>query len=544
MGRLTRLAVIWLTVFGILLAGCSQPWILGGEGSAEGGEVLRLTAEAEPPNLDSAEAIDAQSITVLNNVMEGLMRLDKDQQPQPAMAEDVRVSDDRKTYIFKIRDNARWSDGEPVTAQDFEYAWKRALDPKKQLESAYILFPLKNARAYFAGKTTVDTVGVKAIDERTLRVKLEEPVPYFLTLTASAAYFPQRKDFIEKQGRMYAKDDNRLLYNGPFVLKDWKHDQSYRFVKNPEYWDEENVKLDEVQVRIVTDSMQAANDYNSGEVDMAPLSDELVHAFKGNRDFIQVDRGATFLILFNTRKKFFSNEKVRKAFSLAVDREQLVQDVLQNGSRPAQGMVPDSIQGSQKGTFRKQAGDQLAYDAARARQLLDQGMAELGMDKPPRIALNVNDNDRKKIALFLKEQFQNTLGIDILINPRPMKQKLEAEQQGRFQMSLVRWIGRYNDPMAFLEIGHSQSDVNFGQWSDSTFDRLIETANLNTDAEKRDQNLIKAESIVIEQAGVVPLFYEGQAYVQKPYVKNLYRSPVGAEYTLKWTYIDKPSKNR
>ncbi|PTX64291.1 oligopeptide transport system substrate-binding protein [Melghirimyces profundicolus] len=501
-------------------------------------QVLRLTTEAEPPNLDSAEAIDGNSFNVLNNVMEGLMRLDQDNKPQPAMAEDFEVSDDKKTYTFQIREGARWSDGKPVTAQDFEYAWKRALDPEKKLESAYILFPLENARAYYSGQLPVTAVGVKALDDRTLRVRLDEPVPYFLSLTASAAYYPQRKDIIEKFGSDYAKEEDKMVYNGPFVLKDWEHEQSYRLVKNESYWDAGSVKLDEAQVRIIPDSVEATNLYTSGEVDMAPLSDSLVQAFKGNPEFVPVERGATFLLLYNTNMTFFSNTKIRKAFSLAIDREQLVQDVLKNGSRPAKGMVPDSISGYNDEPFRKQAGKLLDTDVEEARRLLKEGMQELGISYLPQIELNVNDDDRKKIALNLKQQLKSTLGVDIVINPKTMKQKLKAEQAGYFHLSLVRWIGRYNDPMAFLEIGHSQSRVNLGRWSDPTFDKLIVQSKFNTDLKKRDTDLAKAEEIVMNQAGVSPLFYETQAYIQKPYVKNLYRSPVGAEYTLKWVYID------
>lgn len=521
-----------------------QGWIPGqNEGaSVDKGQVLRMTTGAEPANLDSAEAIDGDSFNVLNNVMEGLMRLDHKGKPQPAMAGDFKVSEDGKTYQFQIRKDVRWSDGKPVKAHDFEYAWKRALDPDKKLESAYMLFPLKNARAYYSGKLSANQVGVKALDDRTLKVQLEEPVPYFLNLTTTAAYLPQRKDIVEKFGSKYANEANKMVYNGPFVLKEWKHDQSYRFVKNDQYWDAKSVKLAEVHTQIVPDSVEATNYYTSGDVDVAPLSEKLVPAFQGNPDFVAVDRGATLLLLYNTRMDFFSNEKIRKAFSLALDREQLVGEVLQNGSRPAKGMVPDSITDHKGKSYRKQAGNMLDFDVEKARELLGEGMKELGISTLPQLKLNVNDDDRKEIALFLKEQLKNNLGIEILINPKPVKQKLEEEQAGDFHLSLVRWIGRYNDPMAFLEIGHSQSRVNLGRWRDQTFDQLLIKSKNQQNLKNRNEDLIKAENICMKQSGVSPLFYETRTYIQKPYVQDLYRHPVGAEYTLKWAYIDEQKK--
>lgn len=545
MRKKTRASLGWILVFSLILTGCGplEEWLPWKEkknaDASKDKQVLSLTADAEPPQLDSAEAVDGDSFNVLNNVMEGLMRLDKKNEPQPAMAEDFpKVSDDKRSYTFKIRKDARWSDGEPVTAQDFEYAWKRVLDPEKQLESAYILFPLENAQAYYGRKLPATTVGVKALDKRTLQVRLDEPIPYFLSLTASAAYYPQRKDIVEKYRKKYATEKDKLVYNGPFVISDWKHEHSYQLVPNKKYWDRKQVKLDQVHVKIVPDAVEATNLYTSGEVDMAPLSDNLVQAFNSNPDFVSVDRGATFLMLYNTRQPFFSNSKVRKAISLAIDRDSLASDVLKNSSRPAKGMVPDSIVGSRHEPFRKKAKDLLDYNPEQAKELLEEGMRELNISKPPSIQLNVNDDSRKKIALFLQEQLKNNLGMEIEINPQPMKQKLDAEMKGKFDLSLVRWIGRYDDPMAFMEVGHSQSRVNFGHWNDPDFDKLIAKAKHNTDFEQRDQDMIKAEKIVMAQAGVSPLFFESQAYIQKPYVKNLFRSPVGAEYSLKWTYID------
>ncbi|MFC4076238.1 peptide ABC transporter substrate-binding protein [Salinithrix halophila] len=536
----TTVCLVW----GMLVSGCG--WIEGGLGekkeaksAKEDRQELHITIASEPPSLDSAIAVDGSSFNVLNNVMEGLMRLDMANQVQPAISDGMpEISPDKKTITFKIREGAKWSDGVPVKAQDFEYAWKRALNPNFNLESAVMLFDIENAQAYHTGQAPEEAVGVKALDDRTLQVKLRQPSPYFLGQTASAAFLPQRKDIVEKYGKEYGSDKEKMVYNGPFVLAEWNHEQNLRYKKNDQYWDKKSVKLEQVHVKVDTDPVNIMNGYTSGKTDVAPLSKELVDAFKGGSEFLPVERGATFLLVYNTRLEFLKNKKIRQALSLAVDREQLVNEVMKDGSRPAKGMVPDGIDDGNGDPFRKDAGKLVDFDKEKASRLLEEGIDELGYETLPTVELNVNDDDRKKIALFLKNEWKNNLGLNVTINPKPVKQKLAAEQQGYFHLSLVRWIGRYNDPMAFMEIGHSASQVNFGKWHNPAFDRLIEKAKSTSDFKARNEAMVKAEEIVMEDAGVAPLFYESQAYVQKPYVKNLFRHPIGPEYTLKWTYIE------
>jgi oligopeptide transport system substrate-binding protein len=539
--KVYALAAVLFTV-SWLLSACS----LSGN-TAQGGpnepQVLNLVVDSEPPNLDSATLIDGTSITVLNNVMEGLMRLDKDNKPVPAMAVDFpEISPDKKTYTFKIRD-AKWSDGEPVKAQDFEYAWKRALDPKTKSEYAYILYPIKNAEEYNQGKVSENKVGVKALDDSTLQVKLKEPIPYFLSLTAFATYFPQREDIIEKYGKQYAKDPDKMVYNGPFVLSRWEHDQGLQYRKNDEYWDKNNVYLTEVNVKIVPDSTQAMSLYTSGQVDVAPLDDNLVEVFKNNKEYLPVTRGSTYYIIFNTDDAFLANKNIRKAISLAIDRDDLVKDVLKNGSEPAGGVVPPSIMGYNNQSFRDQAPAQPDYDPALAKQYFEKGLQELGLSAPPSdLTLMVYDDDRKKVAVAIQEQLETNLGLKVAIDPKPFKQKLNLEKKGYFEMSVGRWVGDYNDPMTFLDVWKSDSPVNFGDWKNPNFDRLIDTSKQTTNYQERNENLIKAEKMLIDDAALAPLYYESKSFVQKTYVHNLVRHPIGPEYSLKWAYIKGKAK--
>lgn len=535
--RFSALAVlVWITVW--LLAGCGPFLGKGTQGSGDK-QVLNLVEKAEPVNLDTAKLIDDSSVKIATNVMEGLMRLGKDNQPEPGMAADFpQVSEDKKTYTFQLR-KAEWSDGIPVTAYDFEYAWKRALNPETKSAYAFILYPIEGAEEYHTGKGKAEDVGVKALDDKTLEVRLKEPIPYFLSLTSFITYLPQRQDIVEQYGDEYAGDADKMVYNGPFVMSDWKHQHSYRFVKNEHYWDRENVHLDEVNVQIVPNAEKAMALYVSNKADVVMLSNDLIEAFKDSEEFVSVNSGTVHFLRFNTDFSIFSNKNIRKAFSLALNREKLIETRLKDDV-PAGGMVPPLVMGYE-GYFREHANEYVKHDPDKARSLLQKGMRELGIDTLPTIELLVYDDDRKLIALTLKEQLQKTLGAKIRINPLPQKQKFEMEEQGKFHLTFVRWTGDYNDPMTFLDVWHSQNALNFGHWSNGLFDELIERSRENPDFKSREEDLIEAEKILVEEAGAAPLYYEKEAFLQRAYVKNLVRHPVGAKYTLKWVRIEKKS---
>jgi oligopeptide transport system substrate-binding protein len=526
--------ILLLLVGSNSLAGCS------GLTSLSNGGVLHLTADADPPTLDSAFALDGNSYNVLNNVMEGLMRLGKENEPEPAIATSMpEVSPDGRTYTFRIREEARWSDGEPVQAQDFEYAWKRILNPETQAPVVFNLFPIENAVAYIQGQVPESEVGVKALDERTLEVQLEERTPHFLELLATSPFLPARQDIVEAAEGKFGRDADQLVYNGPFVLTEWKHEQSFTLKKNSRYWDKETVQLQEVRVHIVKDATEALGMYTSDEVDVVPLNAVTFEAFKNSPDLVTHPRGALLLIMFNTKEPPFNNTNIRKAFSLAIDRNRLVNELLKNGSRPAGGMVPPAIHSYQGKPFRDQTEDYVEFDPKKAKKLLKKGLKEAKLSRVPDIVMSVNDDERRFLALFIQQELKNNLGVEVQISPQPVSHKIAVDAAGQFQMSILRWIGSYDDPMAFLEIGTSVSPVNFGRWSNQQFDFLVQKAKGNPDPAWRETDLIQAEAVVAQDAGVAPLYYEGQAFIEKPYVKNLYRHPVGPEYSLKWVEIEK-----
>jgi oligopeptide transport system substrate-binding protein len=283
--------------------------------------------------------------------------------------------------------------------------------------------------------------------------------------------------------------------------------------------------------------------YTSGQVDVAPLDDNLVEVFKNNKEYLPVTRGITYFIIFNTDDTFLSNENIRKAISLAIDRDDIVKDVLKNDSEPAGGIVPPSIMGYNNQSFRDQAPAQPDYDPVLAKQYFEKGLKELGLSAPPsNLTLMVYDDDRKKVAVAIQEQLETNLGLKVAIDPKPFKQKLNLEKKGYFEMSIGRWVGDYNDPMTFLDVWKSDSTVNFGDWKKPDFDRLIDRSKKTTNYQERNENLIKAEKMLINDAALAPLYYESKSFVQKTYVHNLVRHPIGPEYSLKWAYIKGKAK--
>ncbi|BCU82126.1 peptide ABC transporter substrate-binding protein [Polycladomyces abyssicola] len=534
-----------LVIFCLSLAAAGCSWVpetLNGVEAAEEGQVLNMVENTEPVNLDTAKYIDESSAKIITNVMEGLMRLDADNRPQPAIAADFpEISPDRKTYIFHLRE-AYWSDGEPVTAYDFEYAWKRALDPKTKNEYAYIFYPILNAEEYHTGKAKAESVGVQAIDEHTLKVRLKSPTPYFLSLLSFISYMPQRKDVVEKYGDQYARDADKMVYNGPFVLSKWEHEQGYQFAKNVEYWDKDNVRLSRVNVKIVPQSDKAIRLYMSDQVDVVPLRNKLVDVFQPSKEFVSTTSGTVNFLRFNVQNEFLSNRNIRKAITLVLDREELTHDVLKIGT-PAYAMVPPTIHGYE-GFFReladRQQGKLVYYDVNAAKEALQKGMAELGMDKLPVLKLLVYEDDRKIVALYVQEQLEKYLGIPVEISVEPAKKKAKLEMNRKFDMSIFRWTADYDDPITFLDLWETKNGLNFGRWTNPRFDRIIEQSRDMTDYQLRNKSLIEAEKLLLQDYAAAPLYYENNVFfMQKSYVKNMVHHPVGAAYSLKWVEIRK-----
>jgi oligopeptide transport system substrate-binding protein len=508
-------------------------------------QVLNLPETSEIPSMDSSLATDAVSFNVMNNVLEGLYRLGEDgQTPTEGVAEKHEVSEDGKTYTFTLRSDAKWSNGEPVTANDFVYAWKRAVNPKTAAEYAYIMFDVKNAAKINNGDLPVDQLGVKAVDEKTLEVQLETAVPYFISLTSFATFYPLNEKFVTEQGSKHGTEANTTLYNGPFTLSEWKHEQSFQLKKNPNYWDAKTVKLEEVNYSIIKDTATGVNLYETEQIDRIALDAEFVDKYKSSEEFSTYQEPTVFFLRLNQKDKLLKNKKARQAINMGWDKQLFVDTILNNGSIPANFLVPENfVQGPEdKKDFRDANGDLVKTDKAEATKLWKEALKEVGVDSYKLVLLNYDSESAKKTGEYLKEELEQTLpGLTVDIKPQPFQQKLDLETKGDYQFSYAGWGPDYPDPMTFVDMFVTDGTHNQMDYSNPKFDDLVKKSKteLMSDLPKRWESLQEAEKILFEDAAIAPMFQRGRAYLQRPYAKNIVKHNFGGDFSFKWAYIEK-----
>ena len=513
-------------------AGCGSVFQGGQQdGGGGGGSTKSITINLGDTirDLDSTTTTDSVSSDVLLNVMEGLYRLDENTQPQPAQAESVDISEDQLTYTFKLRDGIKWSNGDPVTADDFKYAWLRAINPDTGSQYAYIITTfVEGAAAYNEGSGSEGDVAIDAIDDKTLEVKLADPSPFWLGLTSFFTYLPVQQKFAEQQGDKYAQSSDALLYNGPYLLEQFKPTEGVTLVKNDDYWDASNVDIEKVEGKIVKELDTAVNLYESGELDVVGLEGEYVDEYKDSPEYHTTTFFATFYMVGNQAEEIFQNLNVRKAIQIGYDRDALVNQILKNGSPAATGLVPEGMDGPGDQTFREAQGPvQPEFDPQAAKDLFQKGIDELGQN-PTIELLAYDDSTSRDIATFLQSQFEDNLGAKIDVKVQPFDRKLELESNGEFQLSWQGWIGDYNDPMTFLDLFESDSSFNTQKYSNAQYDKLISQAREELNEAKRMDMLLEAERVLVEEdAGTAPMFFQGAARLQKPFITKYVNHPYG-----------------
>lgn len=524
----------------VLLSACNFSESSGKDNSESGNEdgkkVLRLSLENDIPDLNQVKTTDGISFDVLNNVMEGLYRLDAENNPQPAMAESVDITDDKLTYTFHLREGIKWSNGEDVTANDFKYSWLRAMHPDTSGSYAYIISDyIKGGEAFANGDASEDEVSIEVQDDKTLVVELNEPTPYFLGLTAFVTYFPLSQEFIEETGDQFALDHESILYNGPFVMTDYDQAEGVEMAKNDEYWDKENINIDEVSLKIIKETSTALNLYEAGDLDRVILSSADVNAYKDSEEFGTETEFTSWYIQFNLGKEPFDNLNIRKAFQLAYDPQILTENVLNNGSEPAYSLIAPGMQGQDNQSFRKLNGQIIEPDAEKAKEYLKKGLEEIGGSLPPIEILTADDTVAKDAATFVQSQVKENLDVDIQIATKPYSGRLDAMREDNFQFAISKWGADYNDAVTYLDLWVGDPIAPFrGSYHNPEYTNLVYGAKQETDDKKRLEMLMEAEKIMIEEDSVLgPLYYEGSAFMQKGNVENLVTHPYGARLELK-----------
>ncbi|MDW3037445.1 MULTISPECIES: peptide ABC transporter substrate-binding protein [Bacillus cereus group] len=504
-------------------------------------QVLNVTVSEEIPSLDTAKTMDGTSAHVMQNIFEGLYVLDDQDQPIPAVAKSFKRSEDGKKYTFDLRKDAKWSNGDSVTANDFLFAWKRAINRETASQYAYMLFYVKNAKEINKGTMPLDALGVKVINDYKLEVELEQPIPYFLQLLALPIYLPQHESFLKEQGKNYALEPSNLIYNGPFVLEKWKHEQEFQLKKNATYWDEKKVKLDEINFQIVKDTMTAVNLYEAGNVDRVPINSQFVDKYKGHKELHMSSEPAIAMLRFNEKNSALANKKVRQAISFALNKEDFVAHFINNGAKPATGLVPVGHINEETGKdFRKENGNLSLYDVQSAKKIWEEAKKELGVEQVNLEFLTFEQDNAKRMAEYIKGDLEKNLqGLTIQIKQQPFKQKLQLEQTGDYDITMANWGPDYKDPISYLELFTTGNQNNKMNYSNRHYDELIKKAksDLVLDQKKRWEALQEAERILLGDAAVAPLYQMGSAYVQNDYVKGIEKHQFGGIYTYKNAYI-------
>lgn len=533
-----------LLVLSMFLAACA-----GGGDNADGGDEggksdvaqeLRVNIKTEPPSLNPGLAEDSTSGTVLRNILEGLTRIGKDGKPENAIAEDVQVSEDGKTYTFKLRD-AKWSNGDPVIAKDFEYAWKWALDPNNQSTYAYQLYYIEGAEEANTAGGSLDAVGVKAIDDKTLEVKLVNPTPYFLELTAFYTYLPVNSKIAEANPDWATDAGENYTTNGPYHMVEWSHSDKIVLEKSETYWDAETVKLDKIELLMVDDENTELSMFDSGELDWAgaPTSELPTDAMQALKDEGRLNTepiAGIYNYKFNTTVEPFNNVNIRKAFAHAINRQEIIDNVTQGEQLPAMAIVPPSMfEENTEGYFPDN-------DVEAAKEFLQKGLEELGYkdaSELPAITLSYNTSEgHQKIAQAIQDMWKQNLGVEVTLDNSEWNVFLDKINQMDYQVARMGWLGDFNDAMNFLEMYRDADGGNNNTgWESKEFQDLLAKSATETDPEARQQILKDAEAVFMEDMPVAPIYFYTNNWVKVENLKDVVVSGLG-DVQYKWAYFE------
>lgn len=514
-----------------------------GGGSSSNDKVFRLNLSAEGDTLDTAIVTDATGITLHGLLSEGLSKLNPETQKfEPGLAESWDVSEDGLTWTFHLRENLKWSNGEKLTAHDFEYSWLRALDPNTASQYAYMLFPILNAEEYNAGKVGKETVGVKALDDLTLEVKLHSPVQYFDSLVAFVTYLPQNQKFVEEQGDMYALEPENLLYSGPFVITSWDHNSSMTLEKNENYYAKDEIGVDKVEVKYINDSAASLNAYKNDEIDVVKLTAEQLEEYKDSSELHTVNQASLWYLEYNTTNKFLSNKNVRKAILEAIDKENIVETIYNGIYEASYSLTPKNVgmKGLEK-DFVEEAGTTVPkFNVEQAKADLAKGLAELGMDKAPTLSIILNDGgSNKKVGELIQEMLRSNLGLELNIEVMTFKERLQRMKNKNFDIILAGWSADYQDPMTFLDLFVTNGGNNHGGYSSKEYDENIRIAKTTTDKKERVNAMIKVENLIGEDLPIAPLFQPRNIFLAKEKVKGLSFTSIGSDMVFNKLRIEK-----
>jgi oligopeptide transport system substrate-binding protein len=554
------LLLVLTLVLSMFLAACSggdkkDEATTDNDSDAKGSELaetqeITVLESAEIPSMDSVLAEDTVGFTMINNVNEGLFRLDQEQNPVPALSDgEPTVSEDGTVYTFKLRD-AKWSNGDTVTAHDFVYAWQRAIGQETaSFYGPYIMSGvIKNAVQVNAGELDVNQLGVEALSDNELKVTLEKPVPYFTALMAFPTFYPQNQKFVEEKGADFGKNAENLIFNGPFKMTKWDGVAATEWTleKNEEYWDAENVTLTKINYNTSKDPQAAANAFEAGQADVTPKlsTPAVISQYEGDPRLVTWLEPTEFWLKLNQENKALANKNIRFAISLAFDKDALVNDILQNGSLAANYAVPAGfVKHPETGEdFREANGDMNTYDAEKAKEYWTKGLAELGVDKLELNFLGGDTETSKTVDSFLKDQLQNNLpGLTINLESVPFSVRLDREDTQDYDILHAGWGPDYPDPMTYSDLWLTGGGHNKMSYSSAKYDELVKSAQgeLAAKPAERFEALQEAEKVLFEDAALAPTYQRASNVLVSDKLEGFTYHIFGPEYSWKFAKLNK-----
>ncbi|HEY8521089.1 MAG TPA: peptide ABC transporter substrate-binding protein [Gammaproteobacteria bacterium] len=502
---------------------------------------ISIRLRQEPPQLDSTRTRDTESGKILGHIKEGLLRYDARNEVAPGVAERWEIRPDGAT--FWLREDARWSDGRPVTAHDFVFAWRTVVDPATAADYAFLLYVVENAEAINNGELPPAALGVRAVGDRVLEVRFARPAPYFDKLVVFPTYFPVREDFYRSRQGRYGADAWELLSNGPFVLTRWVHGASMRLEKNPFYWDRDAVKLEVIEIPYITpDTKAALNLYRDGEIaDVLQLDAEaLEQALDQRWPLARFADGSVWFLMLNHRPgRLTANYHFRKALQLVNDPGEVVNKVLKIPSYSvADSLFPSWLRGEHDLLKREYPPPPVQRDDAAAREHLEMARRELGLDRfPPIVLLSDDTPGAVTWGEYLQSHWRSTLGLDVILDRQIFKLRLEKAEQGDFDVVLYGWGPDYDDPLTFGDLFASWNLNNHGRYVNPELDAQIRIAQMSVDPRERMAAFGEIQRIILEDVVIIPTYERGQMYIQHPSLKGVVHRAIGTEVDYTRAYL-------
>lgn len=547
--KITRLFAVVMILS--LLAGCAPAGSTKKEDDSakKDKDSLKVAVKTEPISMDPHVGNDSNTSTALMLSLEGLLNI-VDGEVKPGVAEDYEVSDDGLVYTFHLRDS-KWQDGQPVTAQDFVDTWVRMLTRQDAMDLAYLIFPIKNAAAVNSGEMDASELGCKALDDKTLEVTLEAAYPFMVSLFASTPMYPIRNDLADEMGTAYGSSADKFIGNGPYILKEWEHNDRMVFEKNPDYWDADNIHIPEVTLLLVSDDNTIKNMYDTGEIYFMEVGSTMVSSYEGSSDFSYFNSGGVQFICLSLKgtseeaAKITSNRNFQMALSSALDRQALV-DAMFPMNLPFTGVINPEISDGNGGKwgdnydvtdkFHKVNGDVEA-----AKKYMEAACEELGYasaaDMPEFDLLTTSGEEDRTLCEYFQNTWKETLGVSTSIRQLEFAQYYENLYGAPYDICRTGWGPDYDDPFTYLDMWDSRGGWNKTGWVGENYYTLITEANKQSDPNKRNEMFAQAEEILLTEAPIIPLYLKRGAYVMNSGIEGVSISSFGARFDFRYATI-------